>query len=349
MTPFRSGNRGTLLVDIKVRGIPIRRATGCRADRRGRADHAAIIAMLRSFGDRATERIDLLRDIAAGRRTIPEVFAAYRKGELDKVATGPRANADLGTAWTTWVERSGGGNVGNRTYALPALLGGRDAARVSDLPELVRAMLEHYRDTKQPRTGNQYRVIVLAFLRDVLGKRHALRGEVADVPPLPYKASHGHPCTVLEALAIRRSLSPKHADHWWSLCLSGMRSKEYFTPQWVDVGDWYEIAGTKTSASERLVPKVEAITPPTTRYKAFRTALAKVSDRTPHDARRSYRIWLREAGVALVDRDLILGHAGRDMAAIYEHREQRLVLAQVAAKLKAYLATQRKLGMRRVG
>ena len=76
----------------------------------------------------------------------------------DTENAGPRATADLETAWTAWGDHAGGGNVANRRSAVRALLRGRPSARVSDLPELTRAMLDHYRETGQTRTGNLYRV-----------------------------------------------------------------------------------------------------------------------------------------------------------------------------------------------
>lgn len=350
----RSHDRGTMQVDIRIRGIEIKKATGCHDTRKGRSDFAAVKAMLRSFGEPATERLDLLRDIADGRIKIIDAYPAYQQGTLDQLVTGPRATADLRTAWDAWVKRSGGGNVRNRTYAIDALLAVRKAAKVADLPPLVRAMIDRYQAAGKARTGNQYRVLVLAFLRDTMGKRHPLKIQVGDIPSLPYKAKHGNPQTVVQATAIRSALPTHHGNHWWDLCLTGMRSKEYFETQWSDVGMWVEVAGTKNASADRIVPKVEPLQGPKTQYQAFRKALAKLAKKgtipkvTAHDARRSFRIWLRQAGVARVDRDLVLGHAGRDMEAIYEHQEQVQVMNGITGKLKRFIQGQRKQAMRKM-
>lgn len=351
MTPYKSGGRGSLIVDLKVRGIPIRKATGCKADRRGRADFAAIVAMLRSFGDPATENLDLLRDIAAGVRTIAEVFQAYRKGTVDGLATGPRATADLRATWTTWLERQGGGNKVNRRGALKALLAIQSDARVCDLPELTRTLVTQYVDAGKARTAIQHRMSVLSFLRDTLGLRHQVRLQVLDVHPPKHTAKKGHPQSVLEALAIRAQLVPRAAEHWWALCLTGMRAGEYFPRHWTAQGDTIEIRGTKNASAVRSCPLAEPIAAPTTSYKTFTIDLRKVTKGavTAHDARRSCRIWMREAGIPRVDRDLFLGHEHRDMEALYEHQEAIRVMAEARRKLVAYLTEQRRSQMRRIG
>ena len=351
MAPYQSNRRGSLVVDLVIHGIPIRRATGQPDTRKGRSTVAAIVALLRSFGEPATERLDLLRDLAEGRRTIPALWRAHRRGELTDLPAGALLTGDLEATWARWVTRSAGQNQQNRRGALRALIRGGPAV-LGDLPARLRAVREHYAQANQPRTANQHRAITLAFARDLLGKRSAIYAALADIPPLPYVAAKGHPQTVAEARAIQAALPGPHGRHWWELCLTGMRQKEYFSRQWEELDDRIEIRGTKRRASQRMIPKVESITGPATQYRAFQKALQQLGrEVTPKDARASFSNWIYRAGLPLVRRDIYRGHSAKDMAALYEWSDVRRVLVDDAEAIRRYLAPEKRPGgrLKRVG
>lgn len=320
---YKDHGRGSLKVDRVFAGIEIRKATGCPDTPGGRRRFQGILAMCEALADPRTGRVDLLRDLARGAVKLGTLYDQFKAGKLHDLPSG-NALEDLATSWDAWVERSGGANRANRLHCLQALrfhLPDADGLQIADLPRLLRRLMDRYRTEGKARTANQYRAIVLAFCRDTIGKRHELRHQCADVPPMPYRAKRGHPVSYAEAVRIREALPAPYGAMWWALCVTGMRTRvEYLAGRFTVLDDRIIIHGTKTEASiDRPVPLIDVPVAPTRAYKQFRLHLARVAPGiTLYDARRTYANWLAQAGIAKVRRDCYRGHSAQDMASLYE-------------------------------
>ncbi len=79
---------------------------------------------------------------------------------------------------------------------------------------------------------------------------------------------------------------------------------------------------------------------PAITYRAFREALAEVSDRalTPYDLRRTFAHWMEEAGVARTRRRLYMGHDARDLLDSYELVDVQTFLEADAQELRDFLS-----------
>ena len=124
---------------------------------------------------------------------------------------------------------------------------------------------------------------------------------------------------------------------WWAMCCTGMGPDEYWGG-WHVEGDRICIHGTKTEARERFVPFVVPIsTPdltPSGMHSRFRKLDLKV---TLYDARRSYTLWMIEAGIPRIRRMMYLGHEITEVHDLYEEHEIGEFLETDALRLRKFI------------
>jgi len=149
-------------------------------------------------------RLDVLRDVKAGRVRVMEVYERFRQGKVHEIPSGPLMRP-LRPMWEAWLE---GKDIAARTQrdyqeAWQRLSVPRDAT-FADLTTLLKA----HRSTcpgVRPRTFNKDRAAILAFLSSELGEAHWLSLDcgrldplkIADDRKLPY-----NPLTVVQAKGV---------------------------------------------------------------------------------------------------------------------------------------------------
>jgi integrase len=194
---------------------------------------------------------------------------------------------------------------------------------------------------------NHARSHARAFLRDVLkSTSDPLYLAVKDLASLEETPKVGrNPQTPASALAIAERLGADAGRTWLDLCRTGMNLKEFYADGWATEYDLDAVAihGKKRLARERLVPLTIPPAQPRLQRQGFRSVLrrAKVGV-TPHDARRSFRVWLAEAGIEKTHRDYYAGHAARSMEQLYTDPGEAMVLIRSwlkedGPKFRAYL------------
>lgn len=297
---------------------------------------------------RADARIDILRAIRDGVLSLPEAYDAYRRRQLDQLATGETAKALL-PAYDAWREAlrvpddvSAKHHVSlgtSRNYLAGVKLRGTPKPRVADLPRVV-TELRVSLGAKHPRSFNLARAAVLAFLRQTLTRAHPLWLSVAAIEPRKVRRSREG-----------RPLSPAQLRNWfphpdtdptdaiaWGMAVTGMGEKEYWG-EWSVESDRVRIRGTKRAGRDRVVPLVRAPAVPTIHSRTFTDKLRERTDRSiqPYDLRRTYAHWMEEAGVPRTRRKLYMGHGAGDVTGIYELHEVAQFVAEDGSKLRRFI------------
>lgn len=346
MSPHQSNARGTFRIDRILPTIGrIVRASGTTDP----AVFTAIVGKRTRGGPRVPGMLDLLarplrryeilRAIRDGHLVAIDVYQAWAAGTLEAL---PIAGAGqlLKPALEAWLDslpnietRRGYRGELRRAGALRAEL------PLHELPGLLR----RYRQTCQGkgvwRAFNLARSAAQAFVRDTLGLRSTVYGEIEDLRPLQRTARRRLPPapTHAEFLAKAAKLPLAAARCAQGMAYSGMNPKEFWGA-WEQLGDRIHIEGTKRVGRVRDVPLLAPITQPTIARITFKRALAKVwPEVTPKHFRNFYARWLDEAGIAEVWREMYLGHGVRTMADLYPRAEVDRYLTEHAAKIQAFL------------
>jgi len=317
-----------------------------RSGTRDKKTHRRLKDMLWRLADRG--RHDLIRAVRDGQVELMELYERYQLGDLDRLPTAEMVKP-LVARWRDWMDGKEIAASTRKDYdnALERLLAiGSRESRLSDLPGIL---AKHRKASlrSHPRTFNKDRAAVLSFLANLFGEHHWLYGdcarhEVLNVVPMPI-----NPQTPEQVRALADALAPQHARQLWSLCLTGMRPSEFFEEQgawWRQHEDRIHIAGTKTKASVRDLPRVGMIGRPDTGRLAFYRALRVASGKTvtPYDLRRSYANWMLYAGIPQNRRDAYRAHSWRNMRELYERPgDLTRFLAEDAAALERYLGVAR--------
>lgn len=189
-------------------------------------------------------------------------------------------------------------------------------------------------------------------------KSDRLYAAVVDLAPLKETPKLGRrPQAPEGARAIAAQLSHAAGAIWLSLCYTGMNLKEYYRDGWeidYELGA-VRIHGQKREARERLVPLLVPPVVPQLERQGFRSAMRRAqAGVTPHDARRTYRLWLQGAGIDKAHRDYYAGHAAETMEELYTQPGQnaeliRTWLAADRPKLLAYVGLPGSWGFEVVG
>jgi integrase len=286
--------------------------------------------MLRALNPR---RLDVLRAIKSGVVTIPDVFTAWQSGSGDELPTVESFKPLDHETWSNGADCSEAQRRNHRQAFRSLLDGEPKGATVADVPRLLRA----YKGRAGGRVMfNRVKASVLAYLRDELGRRHALYEAVQDIAGYTEKPAPGVKMSPDEVRAVAKSLDGL-GPMVWALALSGMRRGEYWG-KWEVWQDRYRIFGTKTEAAVRDVPYLGPIVAPLCTYNPFRKKLKTVRpDVSPHDFRHTYMHWMDEAGISRIRRKLYLGHASGDVSDIYDRHEITGFLVTDAARLREYI------------
>jgi hypothetical protein len=340
MTPHRSHGRGTLVLKVRYRGVPrIERSTG--------TNDPKVAEQIRRMCDVLYDqgRLDLLEAMALprgdARRLHPMlVFDRYKAGTLERL---PRAEVlvPLAEQWEAWTaaakvadsttesRRKGWRGLRRHLHA---------AATLHDLPGALR----DYRAAcaAHPRTFNLARAAVMAFVRDVLGKRHALYAQVADVRVLARVGPRrqGRPFTVAGLRAHMAAMPSGMGMASWTMAVTGMGPKEYFRDGFTVQADRVLIHGQKREGRERVIPRAARIEAPSVSRETWRRAFKRVSpERQPYDLRRTFPALMLLAGIPANRRRAYMGHGARTMTELYEDAEVTQWLVEDAAALARVL------------
>lgn len=329
MTPHRTNQRGTLVLDRQFKGVGrIKRASGTDDPK----VHALLDNMLKTL--KQAGRLDILDGIRRGVLTPLEVWARFRLGELERLPSVETIQA-LKDALGKWrdEEETGAWNRMARRAAVSAMLKHAPAqATVSDVPGIIR----RYRSKSAGAVMfNRVRAAALAFLRDTVGRSHPLYGQVLDVQPRKEQKREPKPFTVEELVAAAPKLGA-FASCAWAMALTGMGPGEYWG-RWTAKADRVVIYGTKRSGRRREIPLAGAIAAPKGTKDYFQKLWRKVmdADRVPYDLRHTFATWLEQAGIPRTRRRGYMGHGAKDVTDLYEKHEVTAYLAGDGEKLRA--------------
>lgn len=309
-----SGGRGSGIIDRVVAGVPIRRASG--------TTDPELFDKIKGMLDEIDEagRDDLARMLAKPRGISAVVlFNAYRRQGLSLKLSPERAQP-LQDAVTDWLKSA---ELADKTkedygYALEPLIGAKDT--IADLPEIMR----RYRTKAKPRMFNLSRSAAQSFLRDrVHGGRYSeLWVQVSAIRTKTVRRRQGNPQPPDRARAIAEALGI-YGQMWWMLCCTGMGWKEYTVDGWDVFDGWYAIHGAKREDRARVIPRICTPLRAMCHERTFAAKLAAVAVEldlgrlTIYDGRRTYRLFLEQAGIPKSWREAYMGHAAGDMDALY--------------------------------
>jgi hypothetical protein len=325
-------SRATPEIDLRFRGVGrVRVWTG--TDARGMT--TTLKEMLRQLY--RLGRLDVLAALRDKRLTLLQVYAHYRQGELERLPTAEgMAPAQEMLEWVKGIE-----NVETRRsyqYGIAGLLRAAPPnPTVADLPRLLRTYRAACSDRKV--MFNRCRMGVRAYLRETLGKRHALALAVADVPAWKEHPIKAAPWTVEEMVRLSQGLVGCEGMAW-TLALSGMRRGEYWGV-WAVKDGAFRVRGTKTRGAVRPVPFVGYGEKPRIEYAAFRRRLVALAPgHRVHNFRQTFAHWAEAAGISRSRRMMYLGHGAGDVTDLYERHEVEGFLLGDAELLRAWLWAQ---------
>ena len=339
MTPHHDQQRGTLILDRRFPSVGrIKRASGT-TDRKLFNSLNQMLDTLWNMG-----RVDLLRAIQEGKLHVMDVWASYRLGRTNEL---PDADSlqPLEKVWMAWVETLDHSKRYERDCrAAIRTLAPKPSDTITRLPALVVGYRFKAHAQGHATSFRRTKNIAQAFVRDTLGRSHAIYDRLRDIPSLTIHRKEGNPQTPEQARAILDALG-EHGHSWWTMCCTGMMPDEYWGMKWKVGTNYVHIMGTKTDSRNRKVPRIYTPRHPTPQSPSgFAKALLKASGGavTPYDGRRTFLHWLEEARVTRARRKLYAGHSAQDVTDLYERHELAAYLESDADLLRAYLRTERK-------
>jgi hypothetical protein len=325
--------RGSLIIKVRLPGCnPIRKASGTHDP----AMLKKLVRMVHTLHEQG--RDDLVNAIAAGRLKPLQVYSTFRFNRLDDL---PHAEelARFEDVWPAWIDMLQGADHRRacRGYCERlAKLMPRDASLAAIVPALKEYRVLH---ATNPRTFHHAHHAMRALLRDILGRRHRLYHDVADIPALKSRVKRkSHPLTPDQLRELVRRLGEPYGPMAWTMATTGMGWKEYTGP-WEREGEGLRIHGTKTGGRDRLIPIVSLLYRPVGTIHPFRYRLSRESNdlTTPYDLRRTFAGIMVEAGIPRPRRKSYMGHAAGDITGLYEAQEVRGYLVRDAEKMREYL------------
>jgi integrase len=340
-----SNGRGTLLLERKFGTVQIRRASGTKSP----DELAAIVELLDALT--STGRLDIVRRVQQGGIRAVELLRRQRAGlgidlpNLDPVAL-DRLDV-VGPRWLASRKGASEGHARNCRLHLKVVTKRWPTLTLDGLPGVLVTLRQEYEGKNHAVTFNQIRTSLLDLARWVGGgKRTALWTELQSVPKLRASISvqRAHnPLDVHTAVQLSNLLNqvaPGAGDAFMTLCTTGLRPSEYWGKRWQVLSDYSRISirGTKSKAAVRSIPLVmlgSGPVAPTISYgrysKMFRETIReylRVKPEEPlpwtlYDCRRTFAVWMEEAGIPRTRRRLYLGHAKADVTDTYEERNSK--------------------------
>lgn len=362
MSIYLSNGRGSLVVDLKFRGVGrVVAITGMKDTPRGWETARGMEEMLKNLAAEAGRR-DLLRAIKARELDLQDLWPLYRSGQWHRLPQPEELRRAFPVA-VTLAERQKGKTLGAIGKWLPTYRTSKGTiapthrkrleqcyrklerlkpdARIRELPELVRQYREHCEAAGTHREFQLTKAAVQTFLRSALGRRQSLLwAQVADIPTLvpghgKSARRAGRTFSPTVARQIRDRLGPVHGAQWWDLCRTGMMPDEYFNGKFLDHGDRIEIRGTKVRKADltqkgrrwREIPRLGPLAGPLTRHDSFAEVLRDLGDIEgghviPYDARHTFAYWMVLASIDAARRDVYRGHSAKSMDQLYERPDQ---------------------------
>lgn len=335
MNAYRSHGRGTLILKATFGAIKLEVASGTQDPKTLRR----LKEMLRTLWEAG--RGELIRGVRDRLYTPLELWQHYRTGNWSAMPSPEhvRALKPLLEAWAA-KQTNRYTKKASISYVLRILECLGPKPTVADLPSAITAFRGRCEETGKAQYFNHVRGAAQAFIRVTpgLGIHSPLWVAVARIPRLPVtRKVQPNPQRPAGAWMIAELLGGEDGRIWWTLCCTGMGPDEYFGNKWAVEDGRLHIRGTKRAARDRLVPLVVAIEPPTVTRHAWDTRLwRKQLGVTPYDARRSFSIWLAEAGIPDHRHAAYMGHGPKSQTQHYQ-RVTDQYLDEDEARLKALL------------
>jgi integrase len=335
-----SNGRGTLRIDLRF-PAPVGRiakATGSNESQTKKDIESMLDALARSV----PPRYDLLLAIKSGSISLLYALSCWRQGNLNK-APSAELLPPLDGRWRAWLD----GKDYSREYkasvlsTLNGLLRQGTEPKVGDLPKLMQAYRVECHAAGHPTQFNRAKAHVQAFVRDTLRKRHELYLEVTDVSTLKEGEGRAKRPQKPEALRAILSVLPQpHRRMAWEMAITGMGPKEYW-------GTWairdlplphLHIDGTKRESRVRNVPLPVPLHGPcgVTRDTFEGAWERRINGLGIYDLRRSYAVWLAEAGIPEWRAMIYMGHSAPSQTAKYRESELLQWLEEDETKLYDY-------------
>lgn len=353
MTPHVQSAGGTLMLDRVFTGIGrLHFASGFSREHSAqfRLFNDALTEMAKESAGREWIRALQRREV-----TCLDLWATYKKGKW-REAPRPETAKPLVEALEAWREdtHTGKDAVADSTYKGRKHLitqikaAARAGALIDELPTIFREVKRRMAKTA-PVEFNQCRNYLRAFLRDTFGKRHELYQVIQyDIGPIEVrgqakKRERKHrPLTPAQLLTFaaafpkieahgRKHDAEGHGHHAIQMAMIGANPKEYFEDGWTAHATHVHVDGEKRRGRDRMVPKLfpSALWPhltlkkPSIKAKAFGRAFrlavkASGIQCTPLDLRRSFAVWILEAGIDSNRRRVYRGHSTKTMGELYE-------------------------------
>ena len=345
--PKRDRGRKMLHIDRRYRGIGRIRASSGVRDRR---TYQRLLVMFEELHT-MPERWYLLKAVLRHELTPMELYVFYKTQQLGHAPT-VSSVIPLRPHLFDWITDSGLADRTRRVYAEQYALLLRHAApgaRVMDLYDLLAAYRVRCRTPERGthRSFNLCRAAVLSYLHSAFRDQRPLWQEIIEhIAPLPRPARRRVPrhLTPDELRTLLPRFSPKYRDVVWTLFTTGMRISEYREEDrksWDVLDDRVHIAGTKTAATNRDIPRIGVPVHARIHLRSFAQIMQQVTNGLyqPRDLRCSYARLLADAGIPEYRQAVYMGHAVRTMTAHYQAGDVSGYLTDDAARLNTLLAT----------
>ena len=297
--------------------------------------------MLQALSEGVPPRWDILLSIKQRRLSPMYALSLWRMGKLQELPVAdllPRVQDEY-QRWIAGKEFSSDykAQIATTFRALERL---QYDACMGDLPRLLEAYREECKDADKPTQFNRAKAHVQSFVGDTLKRRHTLYLDCCDVATLDEGAATlKRPKTAAELQTLLAELPEAHARIAWGLAVTGMRPKEFFSQQWAVRPDRVHVQGTKTTSAVRDVPRWTAVVPKPERSRGRfeEVFLAVLGERMGvYDLRRSFAVWLAEAGIPAWRHPLYMGHSPKTQTAQYQQAELTAWLQEDAERLQTY-------------
>jgi integrase len=332
MTPHRSGgDRGTLMIDKRIRGVGRLRIAIGSNDERTLKQVESMVATLRMQG-----RIDLLCGLRDRHYGVGELLTAFRLNDFDQLPT-RQALEHIDAKWAAWQATLAPDSQKQARYARQRL---EAQVRPLTFAALAGALTAYRATVPGMPVFNRFRSIVMAFLRETVSQESPVYKAVRAVRPFKEAKQErkGFPLAVDQVRAILERLSPKAGRAFWTMCATGMGNKEFFDDGWEVAGDVVLIHGQKRQGRDRRVPVWAPLYPVEISENGLRAALARLPGGiVPYCARKTFARWCEEAGIIATNRTAYMGHGPKSMTDLYTMGELPGQLAADARKLQEYV------------
>ncbi len=330
---------GPRRIDLQFRGVGRLRIT---TDKYSAQVHSELRAMLRSL--HTTGKMDLLRGIKSGAVDPFAVFLSYQRGELKQI----RLVEEVTPAkleMLRWLEKA---EVAERTrksyrWYINDLFREHDSAKISDIPDVLLSLRRECERLGQRTKFARCKAVALSYCSHTYGRESAMWSAVANIKGLKH-SSHTHTGqarSVQEVVAAVGQMRQPYGAMFWSMCITGMGTKEFFEDGFDILADAIAIHGQKRKSRERIIPLVFSdVVQPSRLQKAMRAALHDVRpDWQLYDARRSFQHWAEMSGIPVIRIKLYAGHRITDVSERYRMHEVNEYLTTDSQLLRTYIAS----------